>query len=791
MHLPLRRNTRRGNSPPKAAPVPPEMSDTSGAHEQLPHDSATTTATPQQQSSPHGLKGLGRSFSKPVRMLKTIASRPSLRNSVHGRRASGVSVHSTGSQQEAGDHAHEHEHGHEPGVKEERESVDTDYGKELARGSGSGSGDRPAGEEKKGSEGRQQQQQENVKGEHEEAVRQEPVKVQEESQTQTRVEDTAVNAVEDAQKATPAVEAAIAPVATDAKEDVKNVAVDTQHDSRQLKEATAEASVVGKPAVPEPETPSTSAPADSVVLVPSQNAETISLSSSSTTVDPPLPPPPVTAKDNIKTNGDASGKVVQAKMQQESEVAKSDGADVNPFLVDDPEDPLSDPESQKDVAGTPVVQSITLSKELESTDKTAIEQKEPAPPTPPEKPAAATVTTISTGSAKSSSPSEDETPELHAPALTATSLFLPVPQTDPLSTLLTKYIPEPHLRPPRDTSGEWQHTDFHTLVMTNNWRALARMARDRIVTANPRDVELILNLWYIRLSSLARLRLFNQTSAECENLFSVLYTIEPPSARAYILRNVLPFELEVLRARCAYWAGDHLGYLDDVSALLHRCRVRARQAPMVGELGRDERAMWMERGARMALIVASQLIEMKDYTAATMLLEPLSLTSSSPPSPALRSAIARIYLQGGNLAAAQAHFDAVDTDPDAEASLKTMNAVIRAAALGDWAQAAEYARSLLDTDAEREGEASDVVAANNYAVALLGQGRIKEGIQVLEATLQASPSTTTSTEPYLFNLSTMYELRAGLAVHRKRDLLIEVAKWSGDGLRTACLKLNA
>ncbi|KAL5492373.1 hypothetical protein ACEPAI_3820 [Sanghuangporus weigelae] len=784
MHLPLRRNTRRGNSPPKAAPVPPETSGTSGAHEQLPHDSTTATATSHQQSSPHGLKGLGRSFSKPVRMLKTIASRSSLRNPAHGRRASGVSVHSTGSQQEAADHAHEHEHGHEPGVKEERESVDTDYGKELARGSGSG--ERPAGEEKKGSEGGQQQQQENVKEEHEEAVRQEPLKVQEESQT--RVEDAVVNAVDDAQKATPAVEDAVAPVATDVKEDV---AIDTQHDSRQLKEATAEASV-GKPAVPEPETPSTSAPADSVILVPSQNAETISLSSSSTTVDPPLPPAPVTAKDNIKSNGDASGKVVQAKMQQESEVAKSDGADVNPFLVDDPEDPLSDPESQKDVVGTPVVQSVTLSKELESTDKTAVEQKELAAPTPPEKLAAATATTTSTGSTASPKPSsslEDETPELHAPALTATSLFLPVPQTDPLSALLTKYVPEPHLRPPRDTSGEWQHTDFHTLVMTNNWRALARMARDRIVTANPRDVELILNLWYIRLSSLARLRLFNQTSAECENLFSVLYTIEPPSARAYILRSVLPFELEVLRARCAYWAGDHLGYLDDVSALLHRCRVRARQAPVVSELGRDERAMWMERGARMALIVASQLVEMKDYTAATTLLEPLSLTGSSPPSPTLRSAIARIYLQGGNLAAAQAHFDAVDADPDAEASLKMTNAVIRAAALGDWVQAAEHARSLLDTDAEREGDASDVVAANNYAVALLGQGRIREGIQVLEASLQASPSATTTTEPYLFNLSTMYELRAGLTAHRKRDLLIEVAKWSGDGLRTACLKL--
>ncbi|KAH8116437.1 hypothetical protein DFH11DRAFT_1580573 [Phellopilus nigrolimitatus] len=254
--------------------------------------------------------------------------------------------------------------------------------------------------------------------------------------------------------------------------------------------------------------------------------------------------------------------------------------------------------------------------------------------------------------------------------------------------------------------------------MTNNWRALARMARDRIVSSTARDVELILN-----------------AAAECENLFSVLATIEPPTARAYVLARLLPFELEVLRARCAYWAGDHIGYLDDMSALLRRCRSSARAA-------RDpaEQAMWKERGARMSLIVASQLVEMKVRVQTAVLF----CTNSA--APALRSAIARIYLQGGFLAAAAAHFDAVDVDPDAESTLKDMNAIVRAAAEGNWQAAAARARALL----EREPE--NVAAINNYAVALLGMGRVKEGIQILADALQASPSATTTTEPYLFNL---------------------------------------
>lgn len=40
-------------------------------------------------------------------------------------------------------------------------------------------------------------------------------------------------------------------------------------------------------------------------------------------------------------------------------------------------------------------------------------------------------------------------------------------------------------------------------------------------------------------------------------------------------------------------------------------------------------------------------------------------------------------------------------------------------------------------------------------------------------------------------IATLYELRSSTGVDRKRDLLIEVAKWSGDGLKTACLKLPA
>ena len=103
------------------------------------------------------------------------------------------------------------------------------------------------------------------------------------------------------------------------------------------------------------------------------------------------------------------------------------------------------------------------------------------------------------------------------------------------------------------------------------------------------------------------MRLFNQTAAECTNLFGVLHAASPPTTRAYLLARVVPFELDVLHAKLKYWAGDHMGYLDALAALLNRCKAKARAL----KTDQSASAMWTERGSRVCLIIASQLIEMK------------------------------------------------------------------------------------------------------------------------------------------------------------------------------------
>ncbi|KAG8971722.1 hypothetical protein FRB90_010413, partial [Tulasnella sp. 427] len=272
-------------------------------------------------------------------------------------------------------------------------------------------------------------------------------------------------------------------------------------------------------------------------------------------------------------------------------------------------------------------------------------------------------------------------------------------------------------------------------------------ARDRLVEAPADDLPLIFDLWYLRLSSLVRLRLHNQASAECTNLFNVLFAIQPVMIQHYVLDTVLPFELEVMYARTKYWAGDPYGYLDELSVLISKCRKRCRAA----QLGSADEEMWKERAVRVGLIMASQLLEMKDHTAATALLRPLCRapppgSDQAGPSPALLSSIARLYLDAGDIDSAQALFQRAADDPTCDDTMKEVNRALLASSKLDWTTAVQELQKAIAREPE------NALVANNLAVALLSVGRVDEGIRYMEGALKTSPSVVGNVEPFLFNL---------------------------------------
>ena len=62
----------------------------------------------------------------------------------------------------------------------------------------------------------------------------------------------------------------------------------------------------------------------------------------------------------------------------------------------------------------------------------------------------------------------------------------------------------------------------------------------------------------------------------------------------------------------------------------------------------------------------------------------------------------------------------------------------------------------------------------------------------LALTRHSDPLTPTPSSLFSSSLplvATLYELRSAAGADKKRELLVEVAKWAGDGLRTTCLKM--
>lgn len=173
--------------------------------------------------------------------------------------------------------------------------------------------------------------------------------------------------------------------------------------------------------------------------------------------------------------------------------------------------------------------------------------------------------------------------------------------------------------------------------MGNSWRALARKCEERIRSFTDQETETILNvsphilydprvtitdisfllpcqLWYLRLHSLARMRLYNQATVECSNLWAALESQAAASVaedatsdlREYIFSHLVPFELLVFRARTSYFVKDSYEYLDQLMSLRRDCLKWARQAEDAIEAD-----VWKERCSRIGLLVASQLLEMK------------------------------------------------------------------------------------------------------------------------------------------------------------------------------------
>ncbi|KAG0349125.1 Trafficking protein particle complex subunit 12 [Podila minutissima] len=392
------------------------------------------------------------------------------------------------------------------------------------------------------------------------------------------------------------------------------------------------------------------------------------------------------------------------------------------------------------------------------------------------------------------------------PVLNTPNMFHDITMSDSLNDLMVKHISADH-RVLRDwnalTEAEQRQGSraeiLHELTINNSWRAMTRYTRAQILSTPPDQILDLINLWYVRLLALVKLGQYEMAQAELDqlgNLRGPQYRFEnyPPdmftTARygqegSPRKGSMVPFELFVLKARLQGHLGDIYEAIDQLYDLIMRCK----KFEAVCRVGGDTAGVhqWQDLTGQLHLLVLNYLVELKDLPSATKHARDLAVRY--PHDINFHSGLGRLYLQLGDLDQAEKVFknveDMVKKHPEhSHFKLQLiMNKALLAVTQGHW----QVAKSAFEEVLAYEPE--NLAATNNLAVCELYAGQVDGSISRLEKLMFAYPTSAGASEPLVFNMATLYELRTEGSLRRKQQMMLEVSKWAGDQFNVGMFKI--
>ncbi|KAG0098864.1 Trafficking protein particle complex subunit 12 [Podila epicladia] len=392
------------------------------------------------------------------------------------------------------------------------------------------------------------------------------------------------------------------------------------------------------------------------------------------------------------------------------------------------------------------------------------------------------------------------------PVLNSQNMFHDITMSDPLNDLMVKHIPAEH-RVLRDwnalTEAEQRQGSraeiLHELTINNSWRAMTRYTRAQILATPPDQILDLINLWYVRLLALVKLGQYEMAQAELDqlgNLRGPQYRFEsyPPDMFTSVRYgqegcprkgSMVPFELFVLKARLQGHLGDIYEAIDQLYDLIMRCK----KFEAVCRVGGDTVGVhqWQDLTGQLHLLVLNYLVELKDFPSATK--HARDLAARYPHDINFHSGLGRLYLQLGDLDQAEKVFknveDMVKKHPEhSHFKLQLiMNKALLAVTQGHWQVAKTAFEEVLVYEPE------NLAATNNLAVCELYAGQVDVSISRLEKLMFAYPTSAGASEPLVFNMATLYELRTEGSLRRKQQMMLEVSKWAGDQFNVGMFKI--
>ncbi|KAJ3293849.1 Trafficking protein particle complex subunit 12 [Borealophlyctis nickersoniae] len=429
---------------------------------------------------------------------------------------------------------------------------------------------------------------------------------------------------------------------------------------------------------------------------------------------------------------------------------------------------------------------------------------------------------------------------------TDSTIFYDIPARDPIAEAIPKAFPAgSSSRPTRKLlRAEDVLADpdpFLTLAKANSWRAVAQIARQKLVTSHPAHADAIMRLWAIRLVALAKLKLHEIATSELDRVGPIdspamqfekypeiwpdregsivsfeikLHWARLPALKGYVCSVCSVTSLHIVTQLVRLSTRNFHESINRLYSLVYECRAemaRKARASANGAVGQQSASLTLTRSreTQLQLQIVNILLEMKDFRLAIDVL--LELIRARPEDADLLSGLGRVYLQLGNIPAAAETFAKVETILNQTSSISntTPSGVACPAALSTPATAANFSRPDLvlanraflhmsESEWEQASAAltelltihpSPPTCVNNLAICQLYLGNVGQAISFLESIAVEMPAKAGVSEELVFNLCTLYDLTDQSAERKRKLFGGVVAKYAGDDFAVENIKL--
>ncbi|KAL5016611.1 hypothetical protein ScPMuIL_006200 [Solemya velum] len=397
--------------------------------------------------------------------------------------------------------------------------------------------------------------------------------------------------------------------------------------------------------------------------------------------------------------------------------------------------------------------------------------------------------------------------------LSTPGLYLDEPQGDPVRELVQRYMGEQESQKrhvPNPDSVSQDIGGLTKLVEAGCWRSAVDLSGYLLSDAG-QGIESVgqvtkhtphsLQLWFLRLALLVKLRLYSVAESELapfQNLDTPdLYYEYYPHTYPGRKGSLVPFGMRLLHAELPHYLGRTTESLDKLYYVLAVTQKILKN--LEDELAEDGSAMeistesrkastelWLEREKQVLYIIGNNLLSLRDYEAALSVYGEL-VERDPQQKTQLVSGMGRIFLQMGNVQKAEECFKNVETLAEQRKEditcLASVNKGLVYMCTNEFTEAHQCFHTAVNKDP------SNASAVNNMAVCSLYLGHLKDALATLETLVHGDPERNLQ-EGVLFNLCTLYELESSRAMHKKQALLDLVSKYKGDGFPVACLKMS-